>query len=130
MNPDSASSERSEKMLGPIGLFALKTGIVATACFLFFVVAVTYVDVMIDARIDQFQSAVQEFQTSARIGGRGIFTKLERELEIQASATTDIPSARKQKILADLRAASDRWRPFVKDALLAIAGEGEKPPAR
>lgn len=120
-----------------IAQFAVKTGIVAAACFLVFVFTVMYLDSVIDSRVEQFRSATKLVWTkleaagtsATKLGGRDFWTKLERELDNQASPAADLPAAKKKKILAEIRVVADRWRPFVKEALSAITGETEKPAA-
>lgn len=45
-------------------------------------------------------------------GGRQFWTKLESELGRAADPSSDLPEAKKQKILSDLRAIVERWRPY------------------
>ncbi len=45
-------------------------------------------------------------------GGRQFWTKLESELGRAADPSSDLPEAKKRKILSDLRAIVERWRPY------------------
>ncbi len=40
---------------------------------------------------------------------------------------TDIPPEKKAKILSQIKAVSDRWRPFLQEATAAIEGDANKP---
>jgi hypothetical protein len=127
MNPDRP--EQPKLKHSSIGQFAIKTGIVVTGAFLFFVLAINYLDSVIDARVEQFQFAVGELKNT-KIGGRELLAKLEGQLENQAKPTADLPPEKKQKIIEQIRTVSDRWRPFVKDAFSAVIGEAANPPTR
>jgi hypothetical protein len=134
MSHESVSSEQPDFTLGPIAQFAIKTGIVAAACFMFFVMAVTYLDSLVDARVAQFQSAlrpaIQQFQSATQLSSRDFWAKLEGELEDQASPRRDLSPAKKKKILTEIGIVSDRWRPFVMDVIAAITGDAGKPNPR
>jgi len=63
--------------------------------------------------------------------GRAFWTKVEKELDRAADPGTDLPPAKKQKIVHDLRVIVARWRPLL-DAVqegLSKPAEPAAPPA-
>ena len=58
---------------------------------------------------------VQSHIESIQIGGRAFWTAAERKLENLAD--DDMPPAKKQKILKNLKTLGDRYRPFI-DAVI------------
>ena len=51
---------------------------------------------------------------------------LEGELDKLADGRTDIPPEKKAKIHSQIKAVSDRWRPFLQEATAAIEGDANK----
>jgi hypothetical protein len=96
--------------IGPIKLFAIKVAIVVFAIF----IVVSYVDIIMQQYIADIKHP--------HIGGHEFWTKLERELDNQADPKSDLSPEKKQKILADIKAISDRWRPFLEEAWRNAAG--------
>ena len=45
---------------------------------------------------------------------------------INSVRRTDLPPEKKAKILAQIKAVSDRWRPFLTEAAAAIEGDANK----
>ncbi len=78
------------------------------------VLALEYMASSIETRMDLFVEKVRNPLQSFK-GGHGFWTRLEVELARQANQTADIPEARKQKILTDIRTLVQRWRPFVAE---------------
>jgi len=128
MNPDNKPPVQRERTIGPIRLFAIKTAIAAVAAMLFVEYEVTKLNTMVDARFGQIDRLFAQIDrlSEVSIGGRQFWHKVENELERQASPAAELSPEKKQKILAEIRTLSDRWRPFVKEALVAIAGDAEK----
>lgn len=109
--------------LGPIGQFALKTVIVSAAIVVSGWIVLDLLDDFATRRVEQLERTIR---SATAIGGRPFWTRLERELDKLADPETDISSERKQKILAQIKVVSDRWRPFVLEAASTIAGDSNK----
>ena len=62
--------------------------------------------------------------TGALRGGSQFWARIEQDLERQADPRNDLPEARKEKLLADLRVVVARWRPFVTEASKLFAADG------
>lgn len=120
-----ANRSAAEKPSSNIGQFAIKVGIVAA----FFVAAVVVSGVLIGSRVEQARSRVEQAiessvnnVKSARIGGASFWSKVENELDRMASPNSDLPEAKKQKLLADLHAIADKWRPFATELQSLVSG--------
>lgn len=116
------TSQNVELHIGPLGQFAAKTAIVSVALVLSGWIMLDILDDFASRRMQQMDAAVRS------IGGRQFWTKLEEELDKFADPRTDISPEKKQKILLQIRAISDRWRPFLNEAASSIAGESNQPP--
>jgi hypothetical protein len=92
---------------GPIKLFAIKVAIIVFAIFM----VVSYIDIITQQNIADIRASV------GHVGGRQFWTKLERALDDQADPKSDLTPEKKRKLLADIKAISDRWRPFIEEAL-------------
>src|SRR4051812_46277060 len=96
-------------MSSGIGPFAVKglivTALVVTASFL----VIDRLDSTLEERIRPAMGAIH--------GGREFWAKFERELERLADPKNDIPAEKKAKLLAQVRAIADRWRPFVVEVV-------------
>jgi hypothetical protein len=112
-----------ESGLGPIGLFAIKTLIVSVAIVVSGWFVLDLLDDFATRRMEQLERTVR---SATAVGGRQFWTRLELELDKLADPETDISSERKQKILAQIKVVSDRWRPFVLEAASTIAGDSNK----
>jgi hypothetical protein len=119
------TSPALDQGLGPIGLFLIKTVIVSAAIV---VSAWIMLGVLDDFATRRMQQLEQTIRTATSLGGRQFWTKLEGELDKLADARTDLPPEKKAKILSQVRAISDRWRPFLLEAAAAIEGDAPKPP--
>ena len=73
-----------------------------------------------DRRMQQLQQALR---SATSLGGRQFWTKLENELDALADPRSDLSMEKKQKVLTQIRAISDRWRPFLLEASSAIEGQ-------
>lgn len=113
-------------MSGSIGQFAIKTATVAVAVIITFGVAVLLVDSFVEARIEQLQATIN---ASTKIGGKQFWSKIEDELEKQSDPKADLSPEKKQKLLAQIRVLSNRWRPFIQEGI-AVASPDAKEPAR
>jgi len=103
---------------GDIGRFTIKAGIVAT----FFVAAFVVSGALIASRVEQaIESSVNNIK-STNIGGTQFWSKVENELDRMASPNSDLPEAKKQKLLADIHAIADKWRPFATELQSVVSG--------
>ncbi len=117
---DRATSSGSA--ISPIRQFAIKTGIVACACVIAFIIVLSYLDDLVQDRVDQIRGAIHSqirgvTGPSGRIGGREFWAKIEKALDEQADPKNDLSPEKRQKLLAQIRTISDRWRPFIAEAL-------------
>ncbi|HEY7661489.1 MAG TPA: hypothetical protein VH934_00055 [Xanthobacteraceae bacterium] len=115
----------ADAYLGPIGQFLIKTLIVAVVVVVSAWVMLDVLDDFADRRMLQLQ---QTLRTATSLGGRQFWTKLEHQLDELADPKSDLPPAKKQKILAQIKVIAERWRPFVQEAAASIEGEPNKPP--
>jgi hypothetical protein len=111
--------------IGPIGLFLIRTVIVSAAIVLSAWILLDVLDGFATRRMQQLE---QSIRSATSLGGRQFWTKLEGELDKLADGRTDIPPEKKAKLLAQIKAVSDRWRPFLQEATAAIEGDANKPP--
>jgi hypothetical protein len=88
-----------------LGQFALKAGIVAVALTAIFIVSGLFI-------ISSAHSALNSFKDMGR-GGAEFWSRVERELDRMASPESDLPAAKKEKLLADIHAIGAKWRPFL-----------------
>jgi hypothetical protein len=88
-------------------------------------VALDYVGSSTQTRIEEVTEKVRRsLDTGALRGGTQFWARIEQDLERQADPRNDLPEARKEKLLADLRVVVARWRPFVTEASKLFAAEG------
>lgn len=87
-----------------LGVFAIKTAIVTGMLALALIV---FTSVIAD-RIEEL--------SHIKIGGAPFWSKVERELANVADPANDMPEAKRQKLLSDIRVVVKRWRPFVTEA--------------
>jgi hypothetical protein len=120
---DERTSQATDMRLGPIGQFLIKTVIVAAAVVVSAWIMLDVLDDFADRRMQQFE---RTFRSATSIGGRPFWTKLEHQLDELADPKSDIPPEKKQKILAQIKVLSDRWRPFVLEAAASIEGDANK----
>ena len=95
-----------------LGQFALKAAIVAVAITAFFIVSGLFI-------ISSAHSALNSFKDMGR-GGAEFWSRVERELDRMASPESDLPAAKKEKLLADIRAIGAKWRPFIVELHSAL----------
>ena len=113
-------------MSGSIGQFAIRTAIVVAAVIITFGVALLLVDSFVEARIEQLQATIK---ASTKIGGKQFWSKIEEELEKQSDTKADLSPEKKQKLLAEIRVLSNRWRPFIQE-VITVASPDAKEPAK
>lgn len=119
MESEKQPLELIKSTASPIRQFAIKIGIVTLAI----IIVVSYLENIVERRIEQLQIAVG---AATKIGGREFWTGLERELEKQADPKSDISLEKKQKIIAQVRIISDRWRPFISEVRSAVIGDARE----
>jgi hypothetical protein len=119
-NIDRSTKGGKEIQIGPLGQFAIKTAIVCGAVIISLLVLTNYIDDLIESKLQQYGS----------IGGRQFWSKVERAMDEQADPKNDLSPEKKQKIIAAVRAVSDKWRPFyfqLRDAVEGQSGGASKP---
>ena len=115
------TSESAESGLGPIGRFLIKTVIVCAAIVVSGWIVLDLLDDFATRRMEQFEQTVR---AATSLGGHRF--KLESELDRLADPRADLSPEKKQKILSQIKAVSDRWRPFLEEATAAIEGDSKK----
>ena len=98
---------------GDLRQFALKTGIVAMAVCIILVVSGLFV-------VSSAHVVLGSIKDLGR-GGTEFWSLVERELDRMASPETDLPPAKKEKLLADIHAIGAKWHPFVVELRAALA---------
>jgi hypothetical protein len=98
---------------GGLGQFALKTAIVMG----FIVAAFAITGVLIASKVDKAVSNVK----SIKIGGSQFWAHAQDELDRMASTGSDLPEAKKQKLLEDIHAIAVKWRPLIVEVQSAFA---------
>jgi hypothetical protein len=105
---------------GDLGRFAIKAGIVAFCI----AAALTVSGVIVGSKIEKAINNVK----SVKIGGAQFWSRMEAELDRMASPVSDLPEAKKQKLLADVRAIAIKWHPFVAEIQSALASPDSPSP--
>jgi hypothetical protein len=103
--PQLAASQPHQRSLDSLGLFAAKTLIV----FILLTAAVAGSGAFVIDRVSQATG------DSTLSGGPRFWSKLEEDLHTAAGPGKDLPEAKKQQLLADIRVLVTRWRPFVAE---------------
>jgi hypothetical protein len=98
---------------GDLRQFALKTGIVAVAVCIILILSGLFV-------VSSAHVVLGSIKDLGR-GGTEFWARVERELDRMASPEGDLPPAKKEKLLADIRAIGAKWRPFVVELRSALA---------
>jgi hypothetical protein len=125
MEPDQQLPEPNEFKLGPISQFAIKTVIVGMVGALSVWFVLSEIDDLVDKRVREIKATIESGKS---IGGREFWTRFEEELERQADQKNDLSPDKKEKLLAQIRTLSDRWRPLVVEALSVLdASKPAKP---
>jgi hypothetical protein len=124
METTDEATSRADMRLGPIGQFAVKTVIVAGVFVISAWIMLDVLDDFADRRMQQFERTLR---SATSLGGRQFWTKLENQLEQLADPKSDLPPDKKQKILAEIKVISERWRPFLMEAAAAVEGETKQP---
>ena len=103
---------------GDLGRFAIKTSIVV------FVVAVAFLisGMLVAAKVKDLVNDIK----SVKIGGAQFWGRVEQQLD--RMATSDLPEAKKQKLLADIHAIAVKWRPFVAEVQSVLSGPPNQAP--
>ena len=99
--------------------FALKAGIVAVTITAILIVSGLFI-------ISSAHSALNSFKDMGR-GGAEFWSRVERELDRMASPESDLPAAKKEKLLADIRAIGAKWRPFLIELRSALTPPEDGP---
>ena len=116
-----------------LGQFTARAAVVAVITFvsawLISDLVIEKIDDIVDRRLRALDRRVETI-FSGNMSAKTFWTVLERELERAADPKNDLPPEKKQKIVSDIRAASNKWRPFLTDALSAMSGVDSPQPAK
>jgi hypothetical protein len=119
----TATNDETAGLAISLGQFLIKTVIVSAAILVLAWIVLDRLDNFATRRTQQLERIIR---SATAIGGRQFWTKLEGELGNLADPRMDIPPEKKAKILSQIRAISDRWRPFLAEAASAIEGDAQK----
>jgi hypothetical protein len=78
-------------------------------------------------RMLSHQSAEMSDRFSS-VGGAKFWVNLETQLARAADPSTDLPQAKKEELLSQIRAVAERWRPFIREASLLFSESPEPRP--
>lgn len=109
---------------GDLLQFAIKAGIVVFLVVVTFVTSGVLIASTVERSIDRTVSKVK----SIKIGGSQFWTQLENELDRMARPGNDLPEAKKQKLLADIRMIGAKWSPFLTELQAALSDAANPPP--
>jgi hypothetical protein len=121
--PASTRRVATIRPAGDLGQFALKAGIVVCCVVAAFVIS----GVLIASKVEQSIENAANNVKSIKIGGSQFWTRMEDELDRMARPGSDLPEAKKQKLLADIRMIAAKWRPFVAEIQSALADPNNPP---
>ena len=112
-----SGTTRGTGSVGDLGLFAIKGAIVV--CFIVAAFAVS--GALIASKVEQSVENTVNNIKSIKIGGAQFWGRLEAEVDRLARPDSELPEAKKQKLLADIRVIVGRLQPFVAEAQSALA---------
>jgi hypothetical protein len=78
-----------------------------------FIVAAAIAAVLMISGLFLASSAQSVISNIKGMGGPAFWGRIERELDRMASSESDLPEAKKQKLLADIRVIGAKWRPLL-----------------
>jgi hypothetical protein len=112
------------RFLDAVGLFFAKALIVAVLLGVVFIGSAAFA-------IHRAQRAALDVMGPAATGGSAFWTGLEKDLHEAADPRNGLPEAKRQQLLADIRALVARWRPFVTEVvpLFERDGRSDVPPS-
>jgi hypothetical protein len=71
-------------------------------------------------------NAQAKMQQYAKVGGASFWEKMEHELDRAADPASDLPAEQKRKLLAQIHAVVERWRPFMAE-IAPLFADFQKP---
>jgi hypothetical protein len=104
---------------GDLSRFAIKAGIVAFCI----AAALSISGIIVESKIEKALNNLK----SVKIGGAQFWSRMEAELDRMASPASDLPEAKRQKLLADVHAIAVKWHPFVAELKSALAVQDSPP---
>ena len=112
---------------GDLKRFVMKAGIVVCCVVATIVISGALIASKVEGSIERTVSNVK----SIKVGGSQFWTQIENELDRMAQPGSDLPQAKKQKLLADIHTITTRWHPFIAEiqSALAEANNSMRPPA-
>jgi hypothetical protein len=105
-------------MLRSLVLFATKGAIVVVLLL----AVIGFARHSVEREIDRLQAP--------RIGGTVFWADMENNLARAADPANDMPAAKKQTLLVEIRVLVDRWRPFVREVGRLFSDATDTPPAK
>jgi len=99
-----SSATRMVTQSGSVWQFALK-----------FLIAVIMLSAAVLIMAGLLGDKIKKELGGVSVGGHQFWMKLESELSRMADPNSDLPDAKKKKVLADLRVIVERWRPYAAE---------------
>jgi hypothetical protein len=77
----------------------------------------------VERMVENAQAKMQQY---AKVGGASFWEKMEHELDRAADPASDLPAEQKRKLLAQIHAVVERWRPFMAE-IAPLFADFQKP---
>jgi hypothetical protein len=124
-NPEDKNvASVSETSLSPLVMFSAKTIIVVSVCTTAVIVSSSFLSRHVERVVGSFSNVIDRASTvvdgTFRIGGGAFWTKLETELDRMADPQAGLTPERQERLLVKLRAASEKWKPFLTEAYMIV----------
>jgi hypothetical protein len=116
---DKTARPAGQNLSGSVVLFAVKTCIVAVVISISTIFVANW---LIESLEDSTAQTIARLRETS-IGGHQFWAKIEHELDRAADPASDLPPAKKHKLVNDVRVIVARWRPFID----AVQDELKKP---
>jgi hypothetical protein len=77
----------------------------------------------VERMVENVQAKMQQY---TKVGGASFWEKMEHELDRAADPASDLPAEQKRKLLAQIHAVVERWRPFMAE-IAPLFADFQKP---
>jgi hypothetical protein len=77
----------------------------------------------VERAVENAQAKMQQY---TKVGGANFWEKMEHELDRAADPASDLPAEQKRKLLAQIHAVVERWRPFMAE-IAPLFADFQKP---
>ena len=115
----SAATSRT----GGLGQFTLKALIVIGLIAGLFTLSGALLASRVERAVRETDAKMQQY---TKVGGPQFWEKMQHELERAADPASDLPAEQKRKLLAQIHAVVERWRPFMAE-IAPLFADFQKP---